>query len=168
MYAFAPDLLEQQLATARRIVGDAVVVRAGDLVQAGLDAARSAPAGLVHTDVVLTNVIWTGSAAIPVDFEFACVGPVDLDVDCVGREVVGRRDRVAIEGLRDALASTLERAGAIQRLRGYSLLRDLWALGKWADHDPSLTDATTWGPARDLIADTTQSGWIDQLLDAEH
>lgn len=76
-------------------------------MRVGLDATRRHPAGLVHTDAVLTNVVWTGSAAIPIDFEFACVGPVDLDADCVGREVVGRQDPAAIAALRAALEPTL-------------------------------------------------------------
>ena len=99
-----------------------------------------------------------------IDFEFACVGPVDLDVDCVGREVVGRAHPMAIDGLRGALSAVLDTVGATDRLRCYSLLRDLWAIGKWIQNDPSRIDAHAWAPVQDLIADVERSGWLDRLL----
>jgi hypothetical protein len=166
LYAFAPEPYGRQLETARSIVGGTVAERADALVRTGLDAISLIPAALVHTDAVLSNVIWTGSAAIPVDFEFASVGPVDLDLDCVGREVLNRQDRAAIQALRNTIAPTLDRPRAIDRLRAYAVLRDLWAVSLWAERDPGLTDASTWEPVRDLVADTNRSGWIDRLLEA--
>jgi hypothetical protein len=165
LYAFDLDQIGQQLATARSIVGDGLADRAGDVVLAGLQATGLIPSGLVHTDAVLSNIVWTGSAALPIDLEFACVGPADLDADCVGREVVSRDDPAAIAGLRVAFESILQSPGAVDRLRCYAVLRDLWAVGKWVQNDPTLTDSATWEPVVALIADTRQSGWLDQLLD---
>jgi scyllo-inosamine 4-kinase len=166
LYAFDPGRLRRQLAVVELIIGRRATERARQIAQTGLGATALIGQGLVHTDAVLDNVMWTGSAAIPIDFEFGCAGPVDLDADCVGREVGTRADRQAITALAAALGPTLTRPGALDRLRGYSVLRHLWAVGKWVDNDPSLTDADTWEPVRSLIADTERRGWVDQLLRA--
>jgi len=164
LYAFDPDLVDRQLAVAGSIVGDQTIRLARRIIRAGSEAAGLVERRLVHTDAVFGNVIWTGSAAIPIDFEFGCLGPIDLDADCIGREVVARADASAIIALSAALAPVLSRSGAADRLRGYSVLRNIWAIGKWLDNDPGLTDAETWEPVRSLIADTEGSGWLDQLL----
>ena len=164
LYAFSPTTLSTQVAEARSIVGDRIMSRVDELIDKGRRATSSVPSVLVHTDAVLANAVWTGFAAIPIDFEFACVGPVDLDVDCVGREVVGRADPMAIDRLRGALTAVLDNRGATDRLRYYSLLRDLWAIGKWIQNDPTRTDAHAWAPVQDLVADVERSGWLDRLL----
>jgi hypothetical protein len=164
LYALEPDLIARQLARASPIVGDLVARRAETMVEVGLAATTTVSTSLVHTDLVFTNVVWTGSAAIPIDFEFACRGPLDLDVDCIGRDVVSRGDQAAIASLRRVLEPTLDTPGADERLRGYTVLRDLWAIGKWIDRDPTLAGARSWQPVRELINDTRRTGWLDQLL----
>ena len=77
---------------------------------------------------------------------------------------MGRADPIAIDRLRGALSAVLDTVGATDRLRYYSLLRDLWAIGKWIQNDPSRTDAHAWAPVQDLIADVGRSGWLDRLL----
>lgn len=166
LYAFEPKLIERQLTTARMIAGDAVAALAARMIRTGMEATGLIGSGLVHTDAVLSNAIWTGTAAIPIDFEFGCIGPIDLDTDCVGREVMDRGDPDAISGLYAALHPILERPGAMDRLRAYAVLRDLWAIGKWVDHDPTLEHAANWEPVRSLIADTRGGTWVDRLIAA--
>jgi hypothetical protein len=60
----------------------------------------------------------------------------------------------------------VRRRDGLDRLRAYGVLRDLWALGKWIEHDPALTDAQTWEPVTALIDDTHHASWVDQLLAA--
>jgi hypothetical protein len=44
------------------------------------------------------------------------------------------------------------------------VLRDLWAIGKWIENDPTLTEATTWAPVLALSDDVQGAGWLDELL----
>lgn len=166
MYAFEPDLIRRQVDIARPLVGDATAERVTEIARIGLDATRRIAFGLAHTDAVLTNVVWTGSAAIPIDFEFGCLAPVDLDADCVSREVIAKADPSATTALAQTLGPTMHRRGAVERLHCYSVLRNLWAIGKWVENDPRLTDADTWEPVQLLIADSDRCGWVDRLLSA--
>lgn len=164
IYSFDPDVLAGQLDAAGRILGAERIARLQRMIMDGIAATEDVPRALVHTDAGLNNTVWDGRSAVPVDFEFAWIGPVDLDLDRPAREIVTAGDGQAIAALRRLLDAVLHDEQAITRLRYYTVSWNLWALGKWLAKDPAAADALTWGPTLELLRDCQGKTWIDELL----
>ncbi len=54
-----------ELDSAKRSCAETVLPRVNQLIDNGRRATSRVPSVLVHTDAVLANVVWTGSAEIP-------------------------------------------------------------------------------------------------------
>jgi len=53
----------------------------------GFDTIADQPTVLNHTDAGPGNAVWDGEHAIPIDFEFASLGPADLDIENLARSL---------------------------------------------------------------------------------
>ena len=124
--AGAMELLESL--TARSAIEPETSKRLAGHLERMFASLDGVPTTLVHTDAGPHNTVWTGTAAIPVDFEFVCLGPADLDLEMLFRSLNELRDPGASDHLVRLAAPLLELPGARERLRGYAVLRDLWAL----------------------------------------
>lgn len=164
LYSFDEDVLVKQLSLVARILDQDDVHGLEQLIRAGLGALDAVPRCLVHTDAGPSNTVWDGTAAIPVDFEFACLGPADLDLEHVARQVFDAGDDLAVAEVSERLRPSLDDPATVARLRFYTVSWNLWALGKWAAKDPRLTNAATWGPVRELIRDARSTSWVDAAL----
>lgn len=117
--------------------------------------------------------MWTGTAAIPVDFEFACLGPADPDLEKVLRSLVEYPDAAATDHLLRLAEPLLARPGAHDRLLGYAVLRDLWALDLWlrASDTPGVVESwgvdpdnvPAWRPSTYLRHHATGDSWAAAL-----
>lgn len=148
-YALEPS---DGYAQVRRLVASGALTNSvGDRVRKaltrGYDAISRVPQQLVHTDSGPHNAVWDGHRAIPLDFEFATVGPADLDVDGMLRHLL-RTDpeSPATQWFRAIAEQAACVPGGADRLLGYALLRDLWALELWQQSRISQGPIETWGP----------------------
>ncbi len=163
LYAFDRDVRSAQLAAAATVLGPATTDLLARLIERGLDRTTAEPRVLVHTDAGPHNTVWDGRRAVPIDFEFCCVGPADLDLEHLAGEIIRSADSTLIKELRRLIGPRLAEPGAIDRLRCYAILYGLWALTKWIANDPDSPAKATWQPALDLHAHAESDGWVDRL-----
>lgn len=104
------------------------------------------PVALNHTDAGLHNTIWNDPAAIPIDFEFACVGPIDLDLEMLLRQLLESAPTIVSIKLVEFAQQHLERPGSRHRLIGYAVLRDVWGLLLWHHYADSFGPDRNWPP----------------------
>ena len=133
--------------------------RLGEILERGFRAMALVPRVLSHTDAGPHNTVWSDpgsdasgsdgsrsdSQAVPVDFEFACVAPADLDLEHLLRTLSfdpGPDPSGYLLGLADDL---LTAPGAPTRLWAYAVLRDLWGLRGWWRTAQARGDLATWG-----------------------
>ena len=95
------------------------------------------PLAVNHTDAGPGNAVLTPTGqAIPIHLESACIAPADLDLENLFRYQYFLADQDASNHLAIIGADLLNRPGAEARLRGYAVLRDLWALRRWFRQTP--------------------------------
>lgn len=99
---------------------------------------------------------------MPVDFEFACVGPTDLDLERLARETTNTDEATWRAVGHDIILAAVRSRGGAARLRYYAVLFDLWAFSKWIDKAPTATDKQSWGPSRNLVAAAEGRSWTDR------
>lgn len=116
------------------------------LLERSFAAMKGVPVALNHTDAGLHNTMWTGLEAIPIDFEFACLGPVDLDLEMLVRQLLPYQSSMLSTKLVELAQDHLARSGARDRLIGYAVLRDLWALLLWLRYADSYGPGRRWPP----------------------
>jgi aminoglycoside phosphotransferase len=161
--------------TDRGAVDSAVHGRLRDMLDAMFQALARVPVVLTHTDAGPHNTVWDGRQAVPVDFEFACVAPADLDLEHLLRTVFSQPGGPRAAGrVVDSAADLLKLPGARARLRGYAVLGDLWGLHRWLRHAEATgsldlwgadaDDIHTWAPWRDLHAHADGTSWLADLL----
>lgn len=137
------------------------------IVDEGFDAMHLVTMGLVHSDTGPHNAVWDGRSAIPVDFEFATVGPADLDIDGLARSAIDW-DAALLRVVAGCSGDVLHAPGAEERLRAYAVLRDLWGLSKWIANAPERQNIVTWRPTLNLRAHANKSSWVSTLLKLVH
>lgn len=150
------------LAEAGALDRDAVA-RIGGLLDALFAAVPLVPQALAHTDLHQGNAVWDGNRAIPLDFEFACVGPCDLDVESLLRSFAPVPGSALTPHVAGLARKDLVRRGARERIVGYAVLRDLWALNLWLRKATSRDDLETWEPWLDLRAHAAGTSWAARL-----
>jgi aminoglycoside phosphotransferase len=135
-----------------------------DVLRVGFDAMAGEPIVLNHTDAGPGNAVWDGKHAIPIDFEFASLGPADLDIENVARSLT----HLVPDGLplfqpliRDQVATP----AGMARLRSYAVLRDTWAVSKWIANAPERRNIQQWGPVRNLHAHARGTSWVSSLIE---
>jgi phosphotransferase family enzyme len=131
-----------------------------------LDAAFAAitlvPPALTHTDAGPGNAVWDGRKAIPVDFEFACIGPSDLDIENLARQ--WHDEPEILNRLREIARPILAADGAYERILGYTVLREIWAVGKWIGNWPERRGIESWQPVCALREHAAGTSWVAQLF----
>jgi scyllo-inosamine 4-kinase len=134
----------------------------------------SAPCVLCHGDLTMDNAVWhEGQVIALLDFEFAVMAPVQLDLNHLVKCAFGPDDAVtdmheaqqlrqAVEQL--ALPILVEpRSKAL--LVGYAILLELWLLEEWLAHPEGEGPLEQWGPLRRLrlLADG-RGGYLAPLI----
>lgn len=107
-----------------------------DILEGAFAAMDQVPVTLVHTDAGPHNTVWSGASSIPVDFEFACIAPIDLELESLFRTLSAQPGPDVSYHLAELADELISLPGARERLRGYALLRDLWVLRTWLGADP--------------------------------
>lgn len=164
LYGLAPATAHEQIVVASPTIGHRAADRLSVIVAEGFDAFDQIDHALVHSDAGLGNAVWDGRAAVPVDFEFACVGPMDLDLERLARETANADEVTWRDVGSDIVLAAVRNPGGAARLRCYAVLFDLWAYSKWADKAPRATDKESWGPSRNLIAAADGKSWTDRAI----
>lgn len=159
--------------TDQGLVDDVLGRRLREMLAEMFHAMRLVPIALAHTDAGPNNCVWTGTHAVPVDFEFACVAPVDLDLENVLRCLSFQSGPDPTGRLVEEAADLLSRPGARTRLWGYAVLRDLWGLRLWLRNAQTSSDIErwggdpedfrTWGPWLHLRGHANRTSWLADL-----
>lgn len=163
IYALNQPQANAELAAVADVFDTDTGDRLRTILDEGFDAIPLVPSRLVHTDTGPHNAIWDGRSAVPVDFEFATIGPADLDVDGLCRGAV-EWDKSLLSAVVACLRGPLQVPGAAARLRAYAVLRDLWGLGKWIINAPERRNIDTWRPTRQLRAHAYGSNWVANVI----
>ena len=141
----AAAALVDELAS-RRVFDLETQASARRLLELLFSAMKEVPEVLNHTDAGLHNTLWNGSESVPVDFEFACVAPVDLDLEMLLRQLMGPSPTRSSQMLIELAQRHITRFRSRDRLVGYALLRDLWALRLWLRYADSYGPDRGWPP----------------------
>lgn len=134
-----------------------------EILRGGFDAIAGQPLALVHTDASPGNTVWDGRRAIPIDFEFACLAPSDLDIDNVAR-ALAHTSVDQLEPFRRRIRAHLAAQGSTARLRAYAVLRDSWAVSKWIANAPERHNIDDWEPVQQLRAHAAGTSWTSAFL----
>lgn len=102
-----------------RVFDPATLHSLEEILNDGFDAIARQPIALAHTDAGPGNTVWDGRRAIPVDFEFACLAPSDLDIDNVARSLA----HDAVDQLERSNSSSAIRSQRQARQPGCALTR---------------------------------------------
>jgi len=144
LYASGPAQAAQQLARLQEagiLVSDQVAVLA-KVLDRYWTALEFAPRVLCHGDLCTENALWhDGRVVALLDFEYAIVAPVELDLNELVKSVFAPPESVdplpdpdgaglerARQTVTEIAAATMTTPGSIDRLLGYALLLDLWAM----------------------------------------
>ncbi|MGW5362935.1 nucleotidyltransferase domain-containing protein [Actinopolymorpha pittospori] len=139
--------------------------RLAELLSEAFEAMSLVPLALNHTDAAPGNAVLTPTGhAIPIDLESACVAPADLDLENLFRYLHFMADRATAVHLANRAADLLNQPGAEARLRGYAILRDLWALRRWFRQARDTTDLSTCAPIHRLHSHATGKSWLPDIF----
>lgn len=173
-YAPTPAAAAAQL----RQLGERVVLRPEQsaVLRAILDRFWAALPGaaivLNHGDLTTENALWyQGRVGSLLDFEFAVLAPVELDAnELLGLayaqtetedllpDPTGAGKRRLQEAAFRAVLPVLELPKASDRLHGYAVLLQLWAMHKWLVDWDGQQDYTAWRPYQALSGLATGDG----------
>lgn len=151
-------------------IGRTTAARIETILEHTFAAMAGVPLALVHSDAGPHNTVWSGSRSIPVDFEFASVAPMDLELESLFRTLSMLPGPDVSGHLAEHTHALLTRPGARERLQGYALLRDLWVLRGWLRNDPTRRrspndDAEIWDlwEALRLHGHADGTSWLARL-----
>lgn len=164
-YALEPQRAARQLRVCREAGAvDTALAGAIERVLGSMyRALAGVPLALAHTDAGAANTVWDGRHAVPIDYEFACVAPVDLDVENMARSFAAEPDSPFSRQLAQLARAELARNRARERLLGYAVLRDVWGLTKWLGNAIGGDDRETWQPLLNLRAHVAGTSWVARL-----
>jgi scyllo-inosamine 4-kinase len=142
--------------------------RLGEILEGGFVAMNRAGVCLSHTDASPGNVIWSDPYAVLIDFEFACITPMDLDLENLCFHLLQDPDDAVRTRLHDLLSEPLADPGSRDRLQAYAVLRDIWRLNMWLDKaarsaEP-LADIDSWAPLVRLRQIASGSSWLSVVV----
>lgn len=121
---------------------------------------------LVHGDLTTENALWSperGEVASLLDFEYAVVAPVEMDLNELLKigfvsldgpdpqpDPTGAGLRLLQDTVLELAAPVIDHPGGPDLLRGYAILLELWLLRTWLEHPDGEGPLETWGPYRTL------------------
>ncbi len=128
------------------------------------DDALSAEAVLNHGDLWIGNAIWDGTRVVSiVDFEFAVIAPVELDLNELAKHAFGPADTIDDEQSvllprRQAVVDIATRLpGRASLLTGYAILLETWLTRREIDQRP-VDDVRALDSCRRLVAVAEEDG----------
>lgn len=164
---FVPATLEDAVAAAGRAdvalgLAEAQRLRLHEIIEGYFRAAPVAPQIINHGDLALMNALWDGKVVALLDFEFAVLGPVEIDLCrlvCEARvSEDGRRvDSEAGKAAVTIAAAHMDPIHGRALIHGAAVLDQLRDLDIWLAHDETEERVEDWRPSRLLTG----------LLDAE-
>jgi aminoglycoside phosphotransferase (APT) family kinase protein len=142
-------------------------------------AVPGAPLVLNHGDLTLDNAMWhAGQVVALLDFEFALMAPIQLDLNHLVKCAFGPQDAVHLlatadlqgthqlrQAVKQLALPLLAQPGQGDLLMGYAILLELWLLELWLAHPEGEGPLEQWEPLRRIrsLADGT-SGYLAPLL----
>jgi aminoglycoside phosphotransferase (APT) family kinase protein len=134
----------------------------------------SAPYVLCHGDLTLDNAMWyEGQVTALLDFEFAVMAPVHLDLNHLIKKVFGPDDAATDaqeaqqlrQTVKELALPALAKSSSKALLVGYAILLEMWILEDWLAHPEGEGPLEEWSPLRRLrlLADGN-GGYLAQLL----
>jgi scyllo-inosamine 4-kinase len=162
------DPTEAQASLARLTESGIFTAAQSRVLREALDcfwsALPAAPVVLCHGDLTLDNAMWhAGEVVALLDFEFAVMAPVQLDlnhlVKCAFRpedpaHPLTPADFHGTQQLRDAVKEMalplLAQPNERELLVGYAILLELWLLELWLAHPEGEGPLEEWAPLRRL------------------
>ncbi|MBM7786930.1 phosphotransferase family protein [Tenggerimyces flavus] len=164
-YALDPADAARQLEEVAGVLGGRLTARLRSMLDDLFAAMAGQPLVLAHTDASVSNAVWTpDERAIPVDLEFACVAPEDLDLEHLFRTLDEVNAPTTSAALAEVTSDLLARPGAGTRLRGYAVLRDLWSLRAWVRSTDFRTEADAGFPLTQLRRHAAGTSWLEEVL----
>jgi aminoglycoside phosphotransferase (APT) family kinase protein len=143
-YASSPAQAARQLARLQKagIVVSAQVAVLAKVLDRYWAALESAPPVLCHGDLCTENALWhDGKVVALLDLEYAIVAPVELDLNELVKSAFAPPERIdplpdpdgagqerMQQAVTEIAAATMTTPGGVDRLLGYALLLDLWAM----------------------------------------
>jgi aminoglycoside phosphotransferase len=128
------------------------------------DAVPTAPCVLCHGDLTLDNAVWhAGQVVALLDFEFAVMAPVQLDLNHLVKCAFGPEDAAHLSSTTDSRAGqrlrqavkelawpVLAQPSGQALLVGYAILLELWLIESWLAHPEGEGLLDQWEPLRRL------------------
>lgn len=136
---------------------EAVVLQ--DTLDRFWEALPTAPCVLCHGDLTMDNAVWyDGQVTALLDFEFAVMAPIQLDLNHLVKCAFGPNDATMdmpeSQQLRQAVKELalpiLMQANSKALLAGYAILLELWLLELWLVHPEGEGPLDQWEPLRRL------------------
>jgi scyllo-inosamine 4-kinase len=129
-------------------------------------AVASAPRVLVHGDLCTENALWNdGELVSLLDFEFAVVAPVELDLNELVKIFYTPPERPDLlpdpsgsgrERMRQAVVeiavATISTPSGADRLLGFALLLELWSMENWLSKWDGKEPYVDWAPYQALTS----------------
>lgn len=155
---YVPATLDNAIATVERAgialgLSSTQQARLHDLIEGYFQAAPLVPQVVNHGDLALMNALWCGEVIALLDFEFAVLGPVEIDLSrlvceaCVsedGQRVVSEAGAAAVE-----IATThLDPVHGRALIHGASVLDQLRDLDIFLAQDSGEEPIVDWRPSR--------------------
>jgi scyllo-inosamine 4-kinase len=137
-------------------------------------ALPKAPEALNHGDFCTPNTLWhDGQVVALLDFEFAVVAPIAIDLNEVIKMAFAPGDPDERAPLQDVVrriaASTLDTAGGPDVLVGYSIMLETWVLeNELAAQDPDETDRANATAMLTAFAEEDGGYFAPLLTDIRH
>lgn len=172
---FVPATLGDAMAAAGRAdaaleLSSAQQARLHEVVEGYFRVAPVVEHTVNHGDLALMNALWDGEVVALLDFEFAVLGPVEIDlyrlvcearVSEEGRRVDSEAGRAAVE----IAARHMDPVHGRALIHGAAVLDQLRDLGIWLALDGTEERAEDWRPCRPLTSLLDdEGGYLEPLL----
>lgn len=138
------------------------------------EALPAAPCALCHGDLTMDNAVWhAGQVIALLDFEFAVLAPVQLDLNHLVKCAFGPDDAATDNpqtlqlpnAVKELALPVLAQPGSQALLMGYAILLELWLLELWLAHPEGEGPLEQWAPLLRLrsLADG-RGGYLTSLI----
>lgn len=172
---FVPATIGEATAAVRRAgialrLSDADLSRLHEIVEDYFQVAPVVTQTVNHGDLALMNALWDGEVVSLLDFEFAVLGPIEIDLSRLLCETLvsdeGQRlDSAAGEAAVEIATIHMDPVHGRALIHGAAVLDQLRDLGIWLDRDSVDERVEDWRPYR-LLTDLldTEGGYLAPLI----